>query len=330
MSRAVTILDETAIRDLVGPEEALEAVRRGFTALAEDHVSLPAILGLEFADADGEAHVKGAFIHGDPRWAVKVASGFYSNPARGLPVVSGLSMALSAETGLLEALLFDNGYLTDLRTGAAGALAADLLAVPEPRQVLIVGAGGQARYQLEALLQVRRPERVVVWARRPEAAAAYAAEMGPRLDADVRATDDLAAAASASDVIVTTTAASEPLLRGAWLAPGTHVTAMGSDFAGKRELDADVLRAATLVVADHPPAAGQFGETRAALAEQTLSEDDVVPLGDVLIRRHPGRKSEHDVTVCDLVGLGVQDAAIVAATVSRALERGHGTQLALP
>jgi len=158
-------LTEAEVRALVGPAEALAAMRTGFAALYRGEVTQPAIMDLEFTEAEGEAHLKGAWIHGAPFWTVKAATGFWSNTARGLPVSSGLSLVFSAETGLLTAILFDNGYLTELRTGAAGALAADLLAPAEIEQAALIGAGSQARYQLEALLGVRRPERVVVASR---------------------------------------------------------------------------------------------------------------------------------------------------------------------
>src|SRR5262245_25447480 len=192
-------------------------MRTGFAALHRGEVTQPAIMDLEFPDADGEAHLKGAHIHGAPHWSVKAATGFWGNPARGLPVTNGLSLVFSAETGMLAAILFDNGYLTELRTGAAGALAADLLAPAEVEQAAIIGAGGQARYQLEALLGVRRPERVVVASR--SGADAYAAEMGTLHDVDVRVTD-LETAVRTSQLVVTTTPARTPIVKAEWLGPG--------------------------------------------------------------------------------------------------------------
>ena len=161
----VLALSEADVRSLVGPEEALECMRTGFAALPRGALTLPANMDFAFPTFDGEAHLKGAHIHGSEYWAVKAATGFWGNPDRGLAVTNGLFLVFSAETGILAAILFDNGYLTELRTGAAGALAADLLAPAHVEQAAIVGAGGQARYQLEALLGVRRPQRVVVASR---------------------------------------------------------------------------------------------------------------------------------------------------------------------
>jgi ornithine cyclodeaminase len=312
----VLTLSEAEVRSLVGPAEALEAMRAGFAALYRGEVTLPAIMDLEFPDADGEAHLKGAHIHGAPYWSVKAATGFWSNPARGLPLTNGLSLVFSAETGILSAILLDNGYLTELRTGAAGALAADLLAPAEVEQAAIVGAGGQARYQLEAVLGVRRPERVVVASR--SRAQEYADEMRALHDIDVRVAPDIETAVRTSQLVVTTTPAREPIVRAEWLQPGTHVTAMGSDFAEKQELEAAALARADVVAADHPPVAAANGELHHALEAGLVRLEDVVPLGALVVGDAAGRTRDDELTICDLVGIGVQDAAIAGEVVARA------------
>lgn len=118
----VRVLRETEIRALIGPKEALGAVREGFSRLARGQVTLPGVIGLDLPEAQGEVHVKGAHIHGSPSFSIKEAAGFYGNTARGLPVSSGVVLVFDAATGFLGALLLDNGYLTELRTGAAGAI----------------------------------------------------------------------------------------------------------------------------------------------------------------------------------------------------------------
>jgi ornithine cyclodeaminase len=323
----VRTLNETEIRELIGPAEALAAVREAFIAFADGRATLPGVIGLELHEQEGEVHIKGAYLHGAPYWSIKAATGFYRNPGLGLPLLGGLSLVFSATTGFLDTLLLDNGYLTELRTGAAGALAADLLANPEIEQALIVGAGGQARYQLEALLGVRQPKRVAVYARRPEMTAAYAAEMKERFGIDVAIASDLREAVSASDLIVTATPSRDPLIQADWLRPGTHITAMGSDFPDKQELADDVLIRADVVAADHPPQAATQGEIHHAIADDRLRIEDVVPLGDIAAGRAPGRQSADDITVADLTGLGIQDAAVANAVVDLAKARGLGQML---
>jgi ornithine cyclodeaminase/alanine dehydrogenase-like protein (mu-crystallin family) len=302
------------VRSLITPADALDAVRSAFVRLEQGAATVPQIM--DFVFEGGEAHVKGAWLHGDRFWSFKAATGFEGIGA------SGVSVVMSAQDGRLAAVVMDGGLLTELRTAAAGALAASLLALPALEQVCVVGAGGQARFQIEALLGVRPVERVVVWARREAQAAECAAELSARFGVAASPASDLEAAVRGSSLVVTVTPSREPLVRSGWLSPGAHLTAVGSDMPGKQEVEAAVLGAADLVVADHPPVAAVNGELQHALAAGVLRVSDVVALG-----RLPRRASETDVTVCDLVGIGVQDAAIAGLLVERAEERDVGVAL---
>jgi ornithine cyclodeaminase/alanine dehydrogenase-like protein (mu-crystallin family) len=317
---AVRLLGAEDVRALITPADALEAVRGAFVRLARGEATVPEIM--DFAFPTGEAHVKGAWLHGDPFWSVKVATGFYGNPALGLASASGVSLVLSAETGRLAAIVMDGGLLTELRTAAAGALAASLLARQELEQMTVVGAGGQARFQVEALLGVRAPRRIVVWARRAERARACADDLAARFGVEVVAGEDLEAAVRGADLVVTVTPAETPLIRAGWLRAGAHLTAVGSDLPGKQEVEAAVLGAADLVVADHPPVAAVNGELQHALAAGVVRLEDVAALGSLPVRTGPDQ-----VTVCDLVGIGVQDAAVAGLMARRAAERGIGERI---
>ena len=309
------LLRAADVRSLITPGDALDAVRSAFVRLEAGEATVPQIMDFEFPG--GEAHVKGAWLHGDRFWSVKAASGFTGVGS------SGVSVVISASDGRLAAVVMDGGLLTELRTAAAGALAASLLALPELEQVCVVGAGGQAGFQVEALLEVRPVSRVVVWARRVEQAAECAAELSARFGVAAAGVSDLEPAVRGSQLVVTVTPSREPLVRSGWLSPGAHLTAVGSDMPGKQEVEAGVLGAADLVVADHPPVAAVNGELQHALAAGAVRLEDVVALG-----RLPHRRSENDVTVCDLVGIGVQDAAIAGLLVERAEARDAGVVLA--
>lgn len=325
----VRTLSEAEIRELIGPADALTAVREAFIAFAHGNATLPGVIGIAFHEQEGEAHIKGAFLHGAPYWSIKAATGFYGNAALGLPMLGGLSLVFSSQTGFLDTLLLDNGFLTELRTGAAGALAADLLAKSDIEQVLIVGAGGQGRYQLEALLGVRQPRRVVIYARRAEAARAYAREMHERHQIEIIVATNLQEAVASSDLIVTATPARTPLIEAAWLQPGTHITAMGADFPDKQELAIDVLHRADLVAADHPPQAATQGEIHHAIAAGQLRLEEVSSLGEIASGLVPGRSDDAQITVADLTGLGIQDAALANTVVALAKTRGLGHIIAM-
>src|SRR6266705_3181578 len=231
----VLLLSEPEIRELIGPGEALPGVRDAFVRLARGEAVLPGVIHLDVPNAGAEVHVKGAHLQGSRFFTIKVASGSYTNPERGLPVGSGIVLVFDSTTGFPRAVLFDNGYLTDLRTSAAGALAADLLARRDVERVGVVGVGAQARYQIAALLRVRTPERVIAYGRSEAKATAYAREISDRHGVKVLPAKTVEQAVRGSDLVVTVTPSREPLVRADWVRPGMHITAVGSDGPEKRE-----------------------------------------------------------------------------------------------
>lgn len=320
------VLNEAELRSSVGVDaEALAAVEDGFARLARGEVVVPPPIGIDVPERKAEVHVKTAYVHGLPAFAVKVASGFYANPKAGLPASSGLMVVLSAETGWPEALLLDNAYLTEVRTALAGAIAAKYLAPATVETAGVIGVGMQARFQLRALKLVRDFRRVVAFGRRPEAVRGFVAEVSEELQVEVVPARDPADVARRSTVVVTATAAREPLLGVGDLHEGLHITAMGSDGPGKQELDPRILGRADLVVCDLRAQCERLGELQHAVAAGTLDADKpVVELGALCAGQRPGRTSESQITVCDLTGVGVQDTAIAGFALARARARGLG------
>ncbi|TKW65972.1 MAG: cyclodeaminase [Paracoccus denitrificans] len=307
----IRILHEAQLRERVPLDvAAIEVVEHAFALLAKGGVEMPPVLSMHLPDVNGEVDIKTAYVPGLPGFAVKISPGFFDNPAKGLPSTSGLMVVLSAETGRVQAVLLDNGYLTDVRTAAAGGVAARHLSRPDACRAAIFGAGLQARMQLQALRLVRPITEAVIWARDPGKAQALAAEMqggGITICAEA----DPETAAAFADVIVTTTPATQPILRADWLRPGQHVTAMGSDQDGKNELDPLCLDRADLYVADRVSQTRSLGELHAALAAGLITDTDAIPeLGDIITGQHPGRTSPDQITIADLTGTGVQDTAI--------------------
>ena len=315
----VTILTEADLRALVPLDmDAIDCVERAFVALATQSVAMPPILRLDIPEHRGEVDVKTAYIPGLDHFAIKISPGFFGNPAIGLPSTNGMMVVLSARTGLVEALLLDNGYLTDVRTAAAGAVAAKHLARDNASVAAILGAGMQARMQLSALAQVRGLSAVRVWARDPAKAAAFATDMTARLGIPVTAAATAADAARGADVIVTTTPAESPILNAADVASGTHVTAMGSDAEHKNEIDPALIALATYA-ADRLAQTRRLGEWHHAIAAGLVADTDTRPeLGQIIAGEVPGRTRPDEITVADLTGTGIQDTAIAALALSRA------------
>jgi ornithine cyclodeaminase/alanine dehydrogenase-like protein (mu-crystallin family) len=315
------ILNEQEIRDLAGAGNAREVVQEAFRALHRGAATLPAVISVSFRSPEGLAHIKAGHLHDDAVWTVKVATDI--EPEDGGPTLhNGLMAVISVADGALAALLLDNGYLTDLRTGAAGGVAADLLAREDASTVAIVGAGKQARFQLEALLRVRPITMLRVASRSPARALAFAEEAGTRWSLATQVCTSVEEAVRGADVVITTTPSTSPLVRADWLGPGVHVTAVGSDEPIKQELHPEVLGRADVIAVDDVAQASHSGELHHALAAGTAEEERVVTLGQLLEQVGDGRTRPEDITVADLTGVGVQDAAIAAFVVREAERLG--------
>jgi len=312
------IISLAEIRSVLPELDLVPAIEAGFVAYSEGRAVVPPIG--ELLLAKGEVHIKYGYLQHDEYYVIKIASGFYENPKIGLPSSNGLMLLFRQETGELVSVLLDEGHLTDVRTGVAGAIAAKYLAPAHVQRIGIVGTGTQARQQLQHLSQVSACRHVLVWGRGEAQLERYQHDMqalgfvieGTRGSTDILRTCNL---------VVTCTPATLPLLHAVDLRPGTHITAVGSDTPEKQELDGAILGRADVVVADSIPQSLERGEIHKAIQSGHITQHDVVELGDVISGREPGRTSEDQVTVVDLTGVAVQDIQIATA-VFKAVRAG--------
>jgi ectoine utilization protein EutC len=308
----ILVLTEEELRSCITLDHtAMEAVAESFARLYRGQAVVPPIMMLPVPERRGEVDVKSALITGLDSLAVKIASGFFENSRLNLPTSSGLMVLVSTETGFPRALLLDNGYLTQVRTGAAGAVAAHHLAPEKVETAGVIGAGTQARYQMQGVKLVRDYRRLLVYSRREEAVDAYIGEMGPELGVEIHKAASVEEVVRNSSLVVTTTPAREPFLKAEWLHPGLHITAMGADTEEKQELHPEVLAKADLLVCDLASQCRRLGELHHALARGLITEKESVrELGELIVGDRPGRTGEAQISVCDLTGVGVQDTAI--------------------
>lgn len=318
-------LSRAEIEQLVTVDEgAVAAVRDAYVAITDGRGNVPPVGHIAFPATNGDCHIKYGHIAGDPIFAVKIAAGFYDNPAKGLPSSTGIILAISAETGEVRAILNDEGYLTDLRTGIGGAVATLALARADAGNVLIVGTGIQARYQSRALAALAgRPLSFRIWGRSPEKTAAIVAELA-RDGLDAAPAADLEAACRAADIIVTTTPSTEPLVRSDWVRPGTHITAMGADGPGKQELETALVARADIRASDMKTQSLGHGEFSHACLAGLIGRDDCIELGAVLAGTTAGRRAAEDITIADLTGVATQDIAMARTVLERATATQHG------
>lgn len=317
MSHEITVLTETELRAAVPLDlQAVEVVESAFAALAEGRVIMPPIMSMEMPALNAEVDAKTAYIQGVDIFALKVSTGFFDNAAKGLPSLGGMVTALSAKDGSVRAVFLDNGYLTDLRTAAAGAVAARHLAPEEVACVGVLGTGLQARLQVRAARLVRPFSRVLVWGRDPHKAAICAADLNRDGDLQAEVCTSVRALMHQSQLVITTTPSVSPLIAVDDLHPWLHITAMGSDAPEKAELAPGCLSRADLYVADSAAQVALRGELRAALNSGDWTGDPPVELGQVVTGAHPGRRRPQDITIADLTGTGAQDTAMAAHVLS--------------
>jgi ornithine cyclodeaminase len=315
------IVPEALIASLVTPEDAFRAVEACFAAMARGEAyNFPVV-----REALGEGRQYG-FKSGLDRAAgqlgVKAGGYFPGNAAKGLINHQSSVFLFDPDTGRPEAMVGGN-LLTALRTAAASAIAIDRLARKEAHVLGIVGAGHQAGFQLRAAARVRRFERVIAWNLHPEMLpklGAVAAELGLPFEAV-----DLPRLREA-DVVVTITSSPEASLLAAHVAPGTHLSCMGTDTKGKQEVDPALVAAAS-VFTDEVAQSVTIGEAQHAVGAGLLDAGAIVPLGEVLTGGHPGRRAADEITLFDGTGVGLQDLAVAAVAVQRARERGLGIEV---
>ena len=319
MPKLVT-LDE--IRLLLDTNSLIDEIEAGFVLYSDGKVNVPPVGFMHFDDPPGDVHIKYGSIQEDDYWVLKVASGFYQNPSLGLQASDGVILIFSQHSGALELVLHDRCWLTDMRTAAAGAVAARHLAPQKVDQIGVIGAGVQARMQLEMLCSVVEAKSALIWGRNEEKVGKMIGELESSdalLSAgmEVRAVESVQELAETSRLIVTATSAHEPVLRADQVQPGTHITAMGSDDDGKQELDVALLGKADRIVADSVSQCSQYGECVHAINAGVISLDDIVELGAVVSDSTDGRTSDDQITIADLTGVAVQDIQI-AKMIARA------------
>ena len=308
------------MRAALDMESCIDACERAFAVYSTGGAELPSVIHLDIPEAEGEVHVKAGHLHGSPMFAVKVSSGFYAEDP---PAIDGLVLVFDSRDGSPVAFLLDGGLITDLRTGAAGGVAARFLAPREVGKVAVIGTGLQARYQLDALAIVRPGFALVhVWGRNRDHTARCVRDLRVRPGLPegcvFEAADSVENAIEGADLVIACTASTSPLVRAELLAPGAHVTAVGSDGPGKRELDRGVMERADLLVVDSREQSLRLGELQHAPEEAARA----VELGEVCAGRHAGRANQDELTVCDLTGLGVQDVAAANLVMQRATGSG--------
>lgn len=265
-----TVINLKEIKSIVKDIDIVAAMEEGFIQYSNGNTVVPPVGELLFDKPKGDVHIKYGYIKNDASYVIKIASGFYDNAKLGISSSQGLMLLFDQKTGVPKAILLDEGYLTDIRTAAAGALAAKYFAPKKVNSIGIIGTGIQARFQLRFLQKHTPCKSVWVWGRNPNNVDKFATDLAN--DFDIQIANSPAELAKHCNVIVMTTPSELPLLKAEDIQIGTHITAVGSDTKDKQELASELLNKADLVIADSIPQSKSRGEVYRAIKDGTISK----------------------------------------------------------
>ncbi|KGK98034.1 alanine dehydrogenase [Methanococcoides methylutens] len=320
-------LDQNDVRSLLNIPDAMDAVEKAFEQHGRKKVQMPPKSYLYFERHNGDLRTMPAYLEEQDVAGVKIVNVHPDNRQKGLPTVMALFILNSTETGAPLAVM-DATYLTDIRTGAAGGIAAKHLARPESRVVGIVGSGNQARTQLLAIANVFDLEEVKVYSKHRDRAEQFKQEMECKAGCVITACSSIEDVCDC-DILVTVTPVREPIVKREWIKPGTHINAIGADAAGKEELEASILVQSRVFV-DDIAQASHSGEVNVPLSSGVIEVENICcELGEVIAGIKPGRLGDSDITLFDSTGLAIQDVATALLVYNAAKERFVGKKLSM-
>jgi ornithine cyclodeaminase len=323
MSGALRIIELEELFAALTPAAVIAAVRNGLIRHARGEVSMPSPMQMLFDEPAGDCHIKAGRFRDGECFVVKIATGFYGNPERGLPVNDGLVLVFDAKTGSPQAMIRDRGWLTSWRTAAAGALAAEA-GMPAGTRILgIIGTGHQARLQAEWVTRHLGIGSVVVFGRSVERADVLAEDLR-RIGLTANVAPSIDALCESSRLVVTCTPSNDILLPAGAVRAGTHIVALGADSPGKQELDPVLFARAAAVMVDDRDQCADHGDLSHAVRRNLLTPDAAIVLGSVLAGNRPYPRSSADITIADLTGTAAQDVAIASLALS-VIDGAHGS-----
>ncbi len=313
-------ISRSELDDLIEFEKVFVKTKNAYKLFSQKKTITPPFTVFTIPESKGSVHFKCGYVPGDKYFAIKYSGAFYGNEKLGLSNFLGLFMIFNAITGEVEAVVDDKGYLTDYRTGVAGAIATTMLCRKNSQKIGIIGTGVQARMQLMMLLKVMDIEAVYVWGRNEKSLSKYISEMQEKFkNVEFISCRNAKEVCENADILYTVTYSENPIIKAEWIKKGTHITAVGACEPSMQELDSNILKIANLVCADSVEACAKNGEIHHAIDAELIELNKVKELGNVIEKGYE-RKHE-DITVCDLVGIGFQDAVIASCVMEKYNEK---------
>ena len=322
------LLSRKEIEEILPPKEVIKAVEDSYREFGLNTAIVPPRIRIDMESYNGNILIMPAYLTGMDALGTKLVTTHLENSKFNLPTVIGTIILNDPKTGVPMAIL-DGTYITAMRTGAAGAVAAKYLSREDSSTVTIIGTGVQGRSQLIALCEVRQIKKVFASDVDRKRCEQYVGEMKKRLDAEVVKTDNLQEAVRQSDIVVTATPSSEPIIKGDWVKEGCHITGIGSHSPDARELDENVITKASKIVLDTWDAK-KVGDIAYPISKGLLKEEDIYSdIGTIVAGKKPGRTSPKEITVFKSVGTAVADVSTALRTYQLAQKRRVGKSVNL-
>ena len=323
------VLSEQQVQSLIDIDELIDALAQAHVQYSTGKAVMPVRLVVPLPQIQGRITSMPGFLTEDKALGMKVVTYFQDNPKNNLPAILATIMLFSAETGKIIATM-DGSYITAIRTACASALATKALANPQNGVLGILGAGVQARTHIQALIRVRKIEKIKLYSPSGASAAAVKKEMESQVKCAIDVANSAEEAVRGADLVVTATTAKEPILRSAWLKPGVHINAVGSHRPDLREIDGATLARAKIIVDSRDAIMAECGDILLALKEKSIAENAIhAEIGEVLAKVKPGRTDQDEITLYKSVGIAIQDVAAANLVYRKALDKGVGTTVEL-
>lgn len=324
----ILLLSRAEVEKLISIREAIKVVEAAFRAKELGKTQMPSKSYVFLNRYDGDFRVMPAYLEDIEAAGVKIVNVHPQNPSKhGMPTVMAIIVLLDPRTGAPLAIM-DGTTITNVRTGASGAVAAKYLAREDSHVVAVIGAGVQATNQFLALNEIFKIEGLRVSDKFEANTKKYASEMKKRFDISIKITD-VKEAVQGADIIVTTTPVKSPIVMNDWVSEGVHINAIGADAPGKQELDPKILKRAKIVI-DNWEQASHSGEINVSFSEGMLTREDIhAELSEIVSGKKSGRTSRNEITVFDSTGLAIQDMATAWLVYKKAKKIGMGTEVEL-
>lgn len=327
MLKKTLLLNRPEIEKLIGMPEALGVVEEAFVAQAKGKILLPPKVYIPLLKYGGDFRAMPAYIEGMEACGIKWVNVYPKNKKFGLPTVMAVIILNDPKSGFPLAIM-DGAYITNLRTGAAGGIAAKYLANKNSTRVSLIGCGNQAKTQLMALHRVFKIKSVSVYDIVRSNAIDFIKKM--KLSGlKIKYASNIKECIDSAEILVTTTPSRKPIVKSEWIGDGVHINAIGADAKGKEELEPAILKRAKIIVDDKIQAMHN-GEINVPVAKRIIKENDIyATLGEIITAKKNGRIAKDEITIFDSTGLAICDVAIASYVYKKAIRQRIGRYICL-